>query len=133
MDAVSASLLHRAEHLADGNPTLQGVLQALRERLGGDGAPFDGRRQWDQPAAIDLLPGDRVIVGGVERTLIAAERGLRDGWVLLGWTARGDWDESKVWLADETHVWRHLQSPLDEAMWQHGGGLVTGSPYGEKR
>ncbi len=137
MDAAADQLLTQAEAHAEGWPALTTILQALRARLEADertggtepslmavpayvqeelrhAYDLTGNLQWDRPAAIDLLPGDKVVVGGVERELIAVERGLRDGWVLLGWNPDGNSDVSSVWLADGTCVWRHLQSPLDE-------------------
>lgn len=117
MDAATDQLLSQAEAYAEGWPALTTILQALRARLEADGRTGDNAPmtpQWDRPATIDLLPGDKVVVGGVERELIAVERGLRDGWVLLGWHARDDEDPSSVWLADSTTVWRHLLDPMDE-------------------
>ncbi len=121
MDGLADDLLRQAEEAARNvepyHGTLIATLAALRARLEADGRTGDNTPmtpQWDRPAAIDLLPGDKVVVGGVERELIAVERGLRDGWVLLGWNPDGNSDVSSVWLADGTHVWRHLMSPLDE-------------------
>ncbi len=113
MDAVADLLLAEAEHYAAGHTDILTPLHALRVRLAS--ADCDtAQPQWEHVEAVYLIAGDKVVVGGVERELIAAERGLRDGWVLLGWSARDEADPSSVWLADSTRVWRHLWSPMDE-------------------